>query len=156
MFLAYQPKFNMSEQIKFPYELKNAFFVSLSFSRIREVPHPLELATAIEAGISETKFPTLQLDLKVKTEENAPASFSIHLVGLFEYQGEEKEYNHELEIEFALERGLPSLWPIISQTVKVITAQMGLSPLSLRNPVSFGSKDVMLQNWKIRKVSDGE
>jgi hypothetical protein len=140
----------MSVDIKLPYELKNAFFVSMSFGRAREVPQPIELGVATEIGLVDRDFPNLQLDIKVKTADDAPIHFNIHLVGIFEYQGEKKEHDPDLEMKFALERGVPSLWLLIGQLVKVTTAQMGVNPLTLRAPATFGPIDKMIHDWKER------
>jgi hypothetical protein len=130
----------MSNESKYPFELKNSFFVSLSFRRAPQVPQPIELPIATEVNIAEPGFPVLQIAVKVTSPADSPISFDVHLVGIFEYQGEQKEYDHDLNIDYAFERGIYLLWSNISQMVKAITAQMAISPIQVRTPITFGSR----------------
>ena len=130
----------MSNESKYPFELKNSFFVSVSFRRAPEVPQPIELPINTEVNIAEPGFPILQIGVKVKSPEDSPIFFDVQLIGIFEYQGEKKEYDNELNLEFAFERGMYLLWPNISQMIRVITAQMGISPIQGRTPITFGSR----------------
>jgi len=141
----------MSENLKYPFELINSFFISLSFSRDKEVPQPIELPTQAEISFAEREFPIVQIGLRIKSEEGKAISFDVHLVGLFEYKGDKKEFDdklRELERDFALERGIALLWSNIGQLVKVTTAQMGISPLNLRMPLDFGSKEELMKRLK--------
>jgi preprotein translocase subunit SecB len=137
----------MTDEIRYPYELKNAFFTSVKFHRAKEVPQPIELPVETEVGISERKFPVVQIAVKVRTPDDTAISFDLHMVGIFEYQGEKKDFDRELEVDFALERGVPSLWSYLNQMVRITTSQMGVSPLNLRTPLTFGSREELLRGW---------
>lgn len=129
----------MDDQTKYPFKLVNVFLISLSMSRINELPNPLELQVAVEVKYIEPGFPTLQINMKVSSTQDAPLSFNLEAVGLFEFIGDDTEYDRELNREFVFERGLHMLWIFISQTIRLITSQMGMNPLNLQAPISFVS-----------------
>ena len=129
----------MSDNYKYPYELKQNFFASLSFRRKPEVLEPINLPIETQVNLAEPGFPVLQVGITVKTPDDSPISFYLELYGIFEYQGEKKEYDHDLNVEYAFEKGLYLLWPNVSQMVRIITGQMGINPIQIRNPVTFGS-----------------
>jgi hypothetical protein len=131
----------MSDSKKFPYELKQSFFATLSFKRAQEVPEPINLPIETQVSIAEPGFPIMQIGIAVKTPDDSPVSFHLELYGIFEYQGEKKEYDRDLNVEYAFERGLYFLWPNISQMVRIITGQMGINSIQVRNPVTFGSRE---------------
>jgi hypothetical protein len=133
----------MTGEQKYPFELKTNFFVSASFRRAKEVPQTIKMPISTEINIAEPGFPTLQIGIRVMSPDDFPLFFDVHLIGLFEYQGEKKEYSHELNIEYAFERGIYLLWPNISQIIRVMTAQMGVNPLQVRTPVTFRSGQVV-------------
>jgi preprotein translocase subunit SecB len=132
----------MNDKINYPYELVQSFFVSASFKRANEVSQPVEMQFTTEVNVAEPKFPNLQIGIKVKSPDESPINFDLHLIGLFEYKGENVEYDHTLNIEYALQRGLYLLWPNIVQIIKVTTAQMGIPPLQVRTPITFGPEDM--------------
>jgi hypothetical protein len=129
----------MSNHDKYSYELKQNFFASLSFRRNPEIPDPINIPIETQVTLAEPGFPVLQVGIKVKTPDDSPVFFYLELYGIFEYQGEKKEYDHDLNVGYAFERGLYLLWPNISQMVRIITSQMGMNPIQIRNPVTFGS-----------------
>ena len=129
----------MTDETKYPYELINSLFASVSFKRTPNVPSVLETQLSAQVNVTEQGFPILQIGISVKSREDDPLTFNINLIGLFEYKGDKKEYDHDLNIEFTFERGVYLLWPNIIQLVKVMTAQMGVSPLQLRTPIDFKS-----------------
>lgn len=131
----------MTDEAQYPYELENSFFINLVFKRAAEVPHPIEIPTATEINIAEPGFPNLQIGVKVKSQDELPITFDVHLIGMFKYLGEQKEYDHDLNIEYTFQRGIYLLWPSIVQFVKVVTMQMGMSPLQVRTPINFRPKN---------------
>jgi hypothetical protein len=133
----------MSDEQKYPFELKVNFFASVSFKRANEVPQPIEMPVSTEINIAEPGFPILQVGLKVKSPDDSPLFFDVFLIGIFEYQGDKKEYDHELNVEYVFQRAAYLLWPNISQIVRVTTAQMGVNPLQVRNPITFGTGQVL-------------
>ena len=76
----------MSNDEKYPFELKVNFFASANFKRDTEVPASIEMQINSEINISEPGFPVLQVGLKVKSPDDSPLFFDVHLIGIFEYQ----------------------------------------------------------------------
>ena len=83
----------------------------------------------------EPEFPRLQMNVKVSTPEDTPISFSFEIVGIFNYVGESKQYEKELNREFVSSKALDLIWVLAVQTVKIITGQMGMNPVQLNTPV---------------------
>ena len=119
----------------YPFELINTFFISLNLRREKHVPDPLELPVSIQMKVSESGFPRLQVNLKVSVPKDSPLAFDIELVGLFDYIGDSKEYDHDLNWKFINDRGFFILFPYVSQMIRLITSQMGMNPLNTRMPL---------------------
>jgi preprotein translocase subunit SecB len=88
-----------------------------------------------EIKIVEQEFPRLQVNVKVNTKEDAPVSFNFEMVGIFNYIGESKHYESELNKEFVSKKALDLIWVLAVQTVRIITGQMGMNPIQLNTPV---------------------
>lgn len=128
----------MTEKLSYPFSLLTAFFISLQFMRKPEVPSGLTLA--IEVGIKVTfeNYPNqFQINLLLTSQKDAPIEFKLELVGLFEYKGTNPEADKEKIPEFLNNQGLFMLWPYMTQIAKIITADMGISPINLNLPSEF-------------------
>lgn len=136
----------MKSDIKYPFELVNIFPISLSFSRKESIPDQVEMPISIQIKIVEPGFPRIQMNMTVKSPPDSAISFNIEAVGLFDYVGENTEYNKELNQEFIKEKALDLIWINIDQLVRIITGQMGMNPLKLKTPSSFEPQPTTLEN----------
>jgi len=127
----------MTQELKYPYQLLNTFIISLSFKRDRKLSGKLELPTNVAVQYTEPGFPRVQVAMKVDVPTDAPVSFSLEVVGLFDYIGSKKEYDKELNREFVEQRAFHMLWVYCNQMAKLVSSQMGINPLEIRSPAVF-------------------
>jgi hypothetical protein len=131
----------MTQELKYPYQHINTFIVSVAFKRLTKVPPKIELPTTVSVQLTEPGFPRVQVAMRLNSPEDTsdepPISFSLEVVGLFDYTGSSNEYDKQLNREFAEERALHVLWVYCSQMVKMFSSQMGMNPLELRSPMRF-------------------
>jgi len=128
----------MANGSKYPFAQLDIFIISLSIHREQSVPAGVEIPVTAEIKIAEPGFPHLQVNMKLLTPPDKPIRFSIEAVGQFDYIGNQKGYDKELNQEFVKEKALHILWTYLAQLVKLITSQMGMNPLTLRVPLEFG------------------
>jgi hypothetical protein len=127
----------MTQELKYPYQLINTFFTSISFNRAGKLSGKLELPTNVGVQYTEPGFPRVQVAMKVDVPNDAPVSFSLEVVGLFDYIGPKKEYDKELNREFVEQRAFHMLWVYCNQMAKSVSSQMGMNPLEIRSPAEF-------------------
>lgn len=129
----------MTQQIRFPFELREAFFVSLQFDRKPQVPDPLTFGVSAAVKVVADGFPELRVHLRIETlqAEDSPLTFHAEVIGLFGLLQGQPVPDRSIIPEFVNERALFLLWPYVSQTVRQITAQMGISPVRLPTPIIF-------------------
>jgi preprotein translocase subunit SecB len=128
----------MTQEIQFPLRLQHAFFTSLEFRRVPEVPASLQVNVSVEVKVHSEKFPDLlQIDLRVKTQDEQPLMFSVELVGIFSLVEEQPRPDHNTLSDFVNQRALHMLWPYAAQIIRQITSQMGVNPLNIPTPYIF-------------------
>jgi preprotein translocase subunit SecB len=127
----------MNQKPQFPFSLINAFFITLRFERIPEIHDTINIPIEIQIKIIDKDFPRLQVNLRYKTPDDSPLKFDIELVGLFDYVGEDPERDHKIVNDFVREKGLHMLWPYVLQMARLITGQMGMSPIETKTPLRF-------------------
>ena len=131
----------MTQETRFPLRLDNAFFTSLQFRRIPELPDPLQLGIITQVRLHSEHFPDkLQIDLKVETPDDQPLTLSVELVGLFSAIEGEPKPDPGILSDFVNERALYMLWPYIVQIVRQVTGQMGTNPVNILTPHTFDFK----------------
>jgi hypothetical protein len=129
----------MTEEIRFPYQLNNAFVVSLRASRIPKVPDSPQLEFTVQLKVIDEQLPErLQLNLIFSTVGEEPVAFSTEVVGLFDLVEGQAAPKRDITTEFINERALFLLWPFITQTLRMVTGQMGINPVTIRTPYMFG------------------
>ena len=122
----------MMNKISYPYNLKNSFFISLNIQRAPEVPPNLVLAINTEVRVVDVNFPEqFQVNLKVNSQNDDPVKFSLELVGLFGYTGNQPEVDKVKFVDFFNDQGLYQLWPQITHMVRLLSSQMGIQVLNL-------------------------
>lgn len=126
----------MTENNKSSFQLTNAFFSSLHFRRVKQMPSTMEFPITIEIKTVEPGFPRIQLNLRVSSPEDAPLHFKVELVGLFDYVGEGKAYDKERHRKFISHTGFHMLWPYVNQIIRIVTGEMGMNPLNAVMPAS--------------------
>jgi len=120
------------------FRLHEAFFTSLEFSRMPEIPEPLHLRFSVELKVHSEGLPdALQIDLKLETLEDQPLTMILELVGLFRGSGDQTQLEDDQVSRFINERALFILWPYIVQMTRFVTAQMGISPVNIEVPLQF-------------------
>lgn len=128
----------MKTATNYPFQLSNYFFKSIEISRIGQLPESISLDLNTQIRIREQDHPDrLQVDFRLLTDESQPLDINIEMVGLFNLIEGEAEQEQELIRSFVLDRGLFMLWSIMSQMVKQVTSQMGMSPLNVAIPPEF-------------------
>lgn len=120
----------------FPYRMVNVFFVSLNIKREMKMPDELEFPITIQSKLIEPEFPRLQINLRVFTPEDSPLVFDMELIGLFDYIGNEPEYDHDMNEKFLIERGFYLVYPYSGQLLRIITGQMGINPIDTPLPIN--------------------
>jgi preprotein translocase subunit SecB len=120
------------------FELTEAFFTSVEFRRTPEVPDPLNVRFNVRVRVHDEKLPeALQIDLKLETPEEQPLMMALEIVGLFEGRDGQPEPDRGELSRFVNERALFMLWPYAAQMTRLTTAQMGMDPVKLPNPLEF-------------------
>jgi len=128
----------MTGEIRFPYQLNNAFVVSLQARRIPKVPDSPQLEFTVQLKVVDEQLPErLQLSLKLSTVGEEPVAFSTEVVGLFDLVEGQAAPKRGITTEFINERALFLLWPYITQTLRMVTGQMGINPVTLHTPYLF-------------------
>lgn len=127
----------MTNELKYPYKLVNIFVVSISLRRDTQLAPKVELPTEIGIRQVEPEFPRLQVSMKVSSPQDTPVSFSLEVVGLFDYIGPKKEYDRALNKEFVQERASHMLFVYCTQLIRLVSGQLGMNPLQLGGPISF-------------------
>jgi preprotein translocase subunit SecB len=125
----------MSNAVDFPFELLNIFLINLNFKRGNAVPTSIELPVSTEIKMVESEFPRLQVNVKIHTPEDTPVSFNFEVVGVFNYIGENKACDQELNKRFVSQKALDLIYVHAIQMVRIITGQMGMNPVNLKTPV---------------------
>lgn len=120
------------------FELTDAFFTSLEFRRVPEMPQPLNLNFNVQLKVHGERLPEiLQIDLKLATFEDQPLTMILELVGLFKSPEDQPQPGSDELSRFINERALVALWPYIVQMSKLVTSQMGIAPVKIRTPHTF-------------------
>lgn len=120
------------------FELTDAFFTSLEFRRVPEMPQPLNLSFNVQLKVHDERLPEiLQIDLKLATFEDQPLTMILELVGLFKRPEDQAQPGTDELSHFINERALVALWPYIVQMSKLVTSQMGIAPVKIRTPHAF-------------------
>ena len=133
----------MTPETRFPFRLDSAFFTSLQFRRVPELPDPLQLGIVTQVRLHSEHFPDkLQIDLKIGTPDDQPLMLSVELVGLFSAVEGEPKPDHDVLYDFVNEKALHMLWPYVAQIVRQITGQMGTDPVNIPTPHAFDFKPV--------------
>ena len=129
-----------------PYKLESAFFISLKFERISEVPMKLQLKYSVDIkSVDEENQKRLQIFLRFRTHDDQPVNINIELVGIFKLADENLVPDKKALNEFIFDQAIYILWPNISEIVKQITVLMGLNPIQLPLPynINFENKDLV-------------
>ena len=128
----------MTPETRFPLRLERAFFTSLQFRRIPEMPDPLQLSILTQVRVHSEHFPDkLQIDLKIETAEDQPLVFLVELVGLFSAVEGKPEPDPSIIPGFVNKRALHMLWPYAVQMIRQVTGQMGTDPIEISTPYTF-------------------
>ncbi len=127
----------MKKEMIYPFEIVSIFLKSFSFDRKEEIPPNIPIPVKTKFKLLEPGFPKIQLNVLVETPTDLPISFRIEAVGLFNYIGEKQEYDSDINKNFIFKKGLHTIWPYISQIIKLFTSQMGMAPLNSPIPSSF-------------------
>jgi hypothetical protein len=122
----------MINKKSYPFNLTNSFFICLDIQRGPEVPPNLVLAITTEIKVVDIKFPDqFQVNLKVNSQNDDPIKFSLELVGLFSYTGNQPELDKNKFIDFLNDQGLYMMWPHLTHMLRFLSAQMGMQVLNL-------------------------
>jgi hypothetical protein len=126
-------------ELRFPFRLADAFFITLELHRKSEVPSSLEQRFSVEARVDADQFPdSLQVGLRVASiDEDPPFKACIEIVGLFDHIPEQPLPDQNIINDFVNERALYILWSYIEQTIRQTSALMGMPPVKIKNPYHF-------------------
>jgi len=127
----------MTNNIQYPFNLVNAFFVTLHFQREPAIPNKMEFQFEIQIKVIDKDFPRLQVNIRNRTTDKSPLKLEVELVGLFDYIGDNPEQDRALINDFLRNKGIHMLLPYISQLIRIITGQMGMNPLDIHTPLSI-------------------
>jgi preprotein translocase subunit SecB len=128
----------MAQEIDFPFQLNNAFFVNLQLSRLPVIPDQLTMKFAVDLKVQDQKFPNeLEVYVRLRTLEEQPLTFNIELVGQFSLIEGTPAPSPDIISDFINKQALFMLWPYLVQVIKQVTAQMGTNPVNIATPHSF-------------------
>jgi len=128
----------MTQDAEFPFELDDAFFTTLRFNRLPELPPTLNLEFSVEVKIHEEQFPDrLQIDVRLVTPGEQPLTLLLELVAVFTPVEGRSVPSPERLSDLVNKRALHMLWPYMVQMVRQMTAQMGMPPVNLGTPYAF-------------------
>ena len=128
----------MEHVLKYPFRLDNAFFISLHFARVPEMPDQIELNLPAQLKVREENYPSrLQIDLKLETEDDSPLSLCLELVALFDLLEGYPEPERSIIPDFVNEQALHMIWPYMTQMVTQVTSQMGMNTQQLQTPYIY-------------------
>ena len=128
---------NMIEDLRYPYQLENAFFIVVNIQRAPEIsPTNFEFNAMIK--VIDKDFPdTIQVNPNIKTIENKPLIFNMELVGIFKLIPDQPKPDKSILKEFIYQQAIYMLWPYISSMVRQLTSQMGMVPINIPTPYKF-------------------
>jgi hypothetical protein len=125
----------MVTKLSYPFRLSNAFFISLEFQRGPNVLPGVNLAVTVELKLATVGYPKqIQANIRLSTADGTPIKFCLELVGIFDYMGDDSEKDKNRIVEFLNNQGFIQLWPYLVQMTKIITSQMGMSPININIP----------------------
>jgi preprotein translocase subunit SecB len=125
----------MTSRINYPFNLSNVFFVCLDFQRQPSMPSNLALGIVTEVKMVTENYPkTLQVNLRISSQDGDPLKLSMELVALFDYTGNSPDQDKDKFVDYLNDRGLVMVWPYLNQMLKFVTSQMGIQPLNLNLP----------------------
>jgi preprotein translocase subunit SecB len=127
----------MTNNIQYPFNLVNIFFVTLHFHREPAIPDVMGFQIEVQIKVIDKDFPRLQVNIRYRTMDQSPLKLEVELVGLFDYIGDNPEQDHALITDFLRDKGVHMLLPSISQIIRIITGQMGMNPLDIHTPSSI-------------------
>jgi preprotein translocase subunit SecB len=128
----------MIREIEYPFQLDNAFFISLEFRRAPEMQDQLELQFSFAVKVLDERYAgRLQIHLVLETHPGQPMKIRAELVGLFDLVEGHTPPDRNRIPDFVNERALFVLWPYMTQMIRQITAEMGTTPVNLRMPYEF-------------------
>jgi len=128
----------MTQEIRFPLRLQKAFFKSLQFKRSPTIPERSQLPISVLLRVLDKDFPdTLQIELKVETVGEQPLALSLELVGQFSQVEDRPKADRSVIPSFINEQALHMLWPYMVQMIRLVTGQMGMSPVDIPIPYLF-------------------
>lgn len=121
----------MTENIRYPFKLKNTFFINLEFKREPDITPGTLMQFELQIKVTELNFPEFQINMINTTRSGSPIKLSLESVAIFEYKGENSDQFHETVHEFITKEGFTLLWPYTAQMIRIITGQMGMDPLRI-------------------------
>jgi len=128
----------MTDEIEYPFQLNNVFFISMEFERAPEMPDLLELQFSFHLKVLDDRYPErLQIHLLMATHPGQPMKIRAELVGLFDLVEGQSPPARDRIPEFDHERALFVMWPYMAQMIRQTTGEMGTTPVNLRMPYMF-------------------
>ncbi len=126
----------MTEPTRFPFQLKDVVFMSLSAERGPSLPEVVGVNVAAVVRVSEENYPRLEIGMRMETQrETSQIYFHVDIVGVFELvEGTEPPERNRIP-EFVSERAIFILWPYADQAIRHITTLLGVNPIKLPPPV---------------------
>ena len=120
----------------------------VTFSRKPNVPETITVQLNIQIKIVDNaNLPQrLQVNLRAQTNDIEDINFQLEAIGLFDYVNPDTAPTKQEKLDFVRERGLYIVWQSIAHMARLITAEMGISPLNLRTPDIFIT-DQLEQNY---------
>jgi hypothetical protein len=136
------PELKSVPDLRFPFRLADAFFITLELGRKPDMPQPLELKLGVEARVVTDRFPDrIEVGLKVTAlDEDPPLRVFVEIVGLFDHVPKQPSPDPSIVEKFVNERALYILWSYIEQTIRQTTTMMGIPPLKIKNPYYFAAE----------------
>jgi hypothetical protein len=130
---------------KYPFEVRDVYFVELNFSRAASVPQPLTLAVTVGARLDRRAYPECEIGLRRVIEpEDPPVRVSLELVGKFGSLEETSPPGPEALGEFIDHKALPMLWSYGDAMMRNLTAALGVPVIKLLPPLSVSfSRDIV-------------
>jgi len=128
----------MAEQPKFPFRLKNAFFIASHFERAPQSSESITIPFTAEIKVEDRDYPNFQVNLRIENESDLqPIRIHVEVIGLFSLVENQPIPDKSLLGDFINQQALFVLWAYVKHYIQSTTSQMGIMPIDIPMPYFF-------------------
>lgn len=133
----------MTDYVNYPFKLEAAFFSCVNCRRSPHVPDNWNIEFKGLVKVEDKNFPKIEVFLRFETVHKEPVSIEIEVVGIFTHIPDQPLPDRSIVLDFVNERALFMMWPYASQMILQVTAQMGMTPITVTTPYRYDFRPVL-------------